>query len=184
EEFRLHYLKMIDLRTGQLTRYDEPFPADGQNVFCGAGGATAGEDVIVDKKGRVWTTENGDVFCSDPAKPNHSRILMFDPRLDDPSANPRVFNVPGNNNDARGVGYDQRRRHLWFTEMVEGALASGLGSFDPLLGNLSTDNRVDCPWSGTCDFATTGLACNARCTNDASRSCSTANDCQFCQPDG
>src|SRR5262249_47756594 len=31
---------------------------------------------------------------------------------------------------------------------------------------------------------TTGLACNARCTNDASRSCSTANDCQFCQPDG
>lgn len=182
EEFRLYYLKMIDLRTGILTRYATPFPADGQNVFCAQGGATSGEDVIVDKKGRVWTTENGNVFCASN-QPNHSRILMFEPRLPPSATNPRVFNVPGNNNDVVGTVYDQHRRHLWFMES-RGALASGLGSFDPLLGNLSGDNQLDCPWPGTCDFATTGLTCDARCSNAPARGCGAPVDCQFCQADG
>lgn len=182
EEFGFYYLKMIDLRTGRLTRHETPLPADSQNVFCG-GGPTCGEQVIVDRRGRVWTTEAGNVFCPCLDMPNHSRILMFEPDSPATATNPRVFNVPGNNNLVIGLAYDRRRRRVWFTE-TRGAMAAGLASFDPVLGKLSADNRVDCPWSGTCDFATTGLTCEARCTNAPERSCGTANDCQFCEPGG
>jgi streptogramin lyase len=182
EEFGFYYLKMIDLRTGLLTRYETPLPPDAHNVFCG-GGPTCGEQVIVDRKGRVWSTEASNVFCPCSTMPNHSRILMLDPRSPESVTNPRVFNVPGNNTLVVGLAYDQRRRRVWFTE-ARGAMAAGLASFDPALGNLSADNRVDCPWPGTCDFGTAGLTCETRCSNAPARSCVTANDCQFCQPGG
>src|SRR5262249_11830707 len=120
EEFHRSF-KMVDLRSGLVTRYDYPRPADTSRLFCG-GGTAAGEDVIVDRRGRVWLTEFG-IGCNDPTKADHSRIVVFDPRRVVSGANPRVFNLPGDRQGVVGAAYDQRRRRIWFGE-TKGALAA------------------------------------------------------------
>jgi streptogramin lyase len=158
QEFHLE-LQCFNPATGRVNGIPIPRPAgpgpfalsilgaDIRTQICGAG-----EDIIVDDGGRVWFTQGGG-YLYDGKHPNHSRVVRYDPEA--PEGNRfRGYNVPGNNNQVIGLGWDSRRGRLWFTE---GGLDHGpkIVSFDP----------EHVPWNNTFDF-------------------SSPLDDQICRPDG
>ncbi|HEU5219958.1 MAG TPA: hypothetical protein VFU23_14960, partial [Gemmatimonadales bacterium] len=90
-----------------------------------------GESILVDPGGRVWFSEGGGFLyelTADGKKvyPNHSRIIRYDPE----AGSFRVYNVPGDRNEAVGVAWDAARGRIWF---AEGGRQGGgaITGFDP-----------------------------------------------------
>ncbi|HVE82689.1 MAG TPA: hypothetical protein VND93_07565 [Myxococcales bacterium] len=122
--------------------FDELFGV--QNVDVQTQTSELGESAIVDPAGFVWFSEGGGFFyelTSDGKKvhPNHSRILRYDPA----SGSFRVYNVPGDRNEAVGLAWDAARGRIWF---AEGGRQGGgaITGFDP--------ERT--PWDNAFDFST------------------------------
>jgi len=136
QEFHLDSapLAMLQPPAPALTLISAPTPAGPGPFATRIGGADKrthfselGEDVVVDTKGRVWTTEGGGLLYDGPL-PNHSRVVCYDPagsgnRL-------RIYNLPGDHNEIVGLAWDAGRGRMW---IAEGGLQAGprLLSFDP-----------------------------------------------------
>ncbi len=100
-----------------------------------------GESVILDPAGNVWFTQGG-AGLYQGEHPNHSRVVRYDP--DAPAEDAwRIYNLPGDWNEAIGVAWDPVRERIW---VAEGGLIAGsrLTNFDP----------EAVPWDNHFDFST------------------------------
>jgi streptogramin lyase len=138
--------------------------------------ATLGEAITVDPGGRIWLTESGPGPYSGPYA-NHSRIIGFDPvssKLD-------VYAVPGDDNGVIGIGWDEARRRLWFTQARRStgtfppavAYEARLTSFDP--SRIAPDATFDFVPVETCVKA--GAAPVGTCSVTQHRRCIWDHDC-------
>src|SRR5262249_41237229 len=151
EEFHSHLKRVND--PGMLTL---PLPqnATGLYAWMHAGIDTGptqmsvlGEDIMVDPQGRVWMTEGGSAPYGG-TKPNHARIIMYDPAV----GVIRTLNIPGDRNGVFGLAWDSLRNRIWFTESRRSLRPQGsfseviaqrarVTSFDPTcIGNYLCPN--------------------------------------------
>jgi streptogramin lyase len=149
--------------------------------------ATFGEAILVDPAGRVWLTESGPGPYDGP-NPNHSRIVMLDPGTSSVTA----FNVPGDDNGALGLAWDEARHRIWFTQGrraspdVPAAIVheARLSSFDP--DRIVPDNVFDFAPGETC-LKDAGAPVGT-CSGTTHRRCATDHDCvladRVCPPGG
>ncbi len=146
EEFHRQFQK-LDIATGTVSGVQHPYPPGpgpfASTIFNDHRTRTSalGEGVIVDPMGRVWFSEGGGYLYSG-AHPNHSRIICMLP--DEPGGPEfRVYNVPGDWNEAMGLAWDSTRNWIWFAQGGLDAGAKVVG-FDPEL----------IPWDNQFDFST------------------------------
>jgi streptogramin lyase len=93
--------------------------------------STLGESVVVDGEGRVWLSQGGGHLVRESA--NHSRVLSYQPE----SGFFRVYNLPGNRNEAMGLHWDAPRGLVWVAESgMHAELSSGASDDDPRAGAL------------------------------------------------
>ncbi len=161
QEFHLEF-QMLDPVIGAVVGMPIPKPADpgpfASTIFTDKRTqmSSLGEDILVDPRGRVWFSQGGGYLYSG-AHPNHSRIVCFDPAAPANSAY-KVYNVPGDWNEAIGLAWDEPRGRMWVTN---GGLDSGakIASFDPerapwnnhFAFNVSINHHVCAPGSPTDD---------------------------------
>ena len=75
-----------------------------------------GEGIEVDSLGRVWFVQGG-LGSNNTTLPNHSRIVSYDPAAGVPEQQRyKIWNVPGDHNEATQVAWDAPRGALWFAE--------------------------------------------------------------------
>ncbi|KAA3614282.1 MAG: hypothetical protein DWQ01_00850 [Planctomycetota bacterium] len=133
QEFHLDF-QMLDPAVGSVTGLPIPKPPNpgpfASTIFSDHRTQTSslGEDILVDPQGRVWFSQGGGYLYSG-AHPNHSRVVCYDPAA--PAGTEyRVYNLPGDWNEAIGLAWDSARGRMWVTN---GGLTSGakIASFDP-----------------------------------------------------
>lgn len=140
EEYNRHAFAMWNPTTATMSRVEVPYPA-GPGPFAG-GGATQtqtsfmGEDAIVDSRGRVWFSLGGAYLYKGTA-PNHSRIVCYDPA----DGSFKIYNLPGDQNEAWGLAWDAPRNRLWVTHNATLGRPAKLVSFNP--DNIPYDNTFD-----------------------------------------
>jgi streptogramin lyase len=152
----------LDPITGAIARFALPVATDpGPFATRLYGGAQTfvselGEDILVDPAGRVWLTQGGGFLYEGPYR-NRSRIVSFAPEdLAKQGGGFRIWTVPGDHNEAKGIEWDPGRRRIWFSEGGAGAGAR-LTSFDP--ERLTPDGDGSAPGPGRCAPGETSGAC-------------------------
>lgn len=140
EEYNTHAFAMYSPTTNTVSRVQVPYPA-GPGPFAG-GGATQtqtsfmGEDTLIDPKGRVWFSLSGAYMYKGTA-PNHSRLVSYDPA----NGSFKIYNLPGDQNEAWGMAWDAPRNRMWVTHNATLGRPAKLVSFNP--DNIPYDNTFD-----------------------------------------
>ena len=142
QQFHLRF-HALDPVTGEFRAFDIPQPRSGgpfaSRLHTGPTQVSAlGEKIMVDPDGRVWFTQGGGGLYEGP-RPNHSRIVCFDPFAPE-AARFRVYNVPGDKNEVIGLAWDPVEHRMWFSQAGH-ASGAALVSFDP--DRVPFDNDFD-----------------------------------------
>ncbi len=87
-----------------------------------------GEDVLVAPDGSVWFSQGGSNLYTGNAS-NHARVVQYRPSAPEGEAF-RVYDLPGDYNEAIGMAWDAARGRLWVAQAGFRAGAA-LWSFDP-----------------------------------------------------
>lgn len=151
-----------------------------------------GEGITVDEYGRAWFTHLGGIPERVPSfSPNHSRLVMYDPK----THKVRMYYPPGDRNSVAGIAWDSRNKLIWYVNsrfqsmdplMVLRGVPARLTTFDPervrydefdnytAPYNQATTTSFDYVTTATCDPYAGG---GNRCSNKPERECLTQHDC-------
>jgi len=147
-----------------------------------------GEAVVVDGRGRTWTTEGGTALYGG-RYPNHSRIVMLPPD----GGPPQLWPVPGDDNSVIGLAVDPDSGRIFFTQARRSRREPGgvehvayparLTSFDPAA--IPPDSDFDFAPRERCELPPApGVG---RCSETRHRRCLDDDDCvladRVCAPD-